>query len=45
MLGCRFRKVIAYGLKLKPEDYAFSSARDYCGDHGLPENVIVVDLS
>jgi hypothetical protein len=32
------------GLVFKPEDYVCSSARDYSGEHGLVDNVIVVDL-
>lgn len=32
------------GLVFKPEDYVYSSARDYSGEHGLLDNVIVVDL-
>jgi REP element-mobilizing transposase RayT len=30
------------GLVYKPEDYVYSSARDYCGEKGLVNNVIVV---
>lgn len=32
------------GLVYKPEDYIYSSAKDYSGEKGLLENVIVVDL-
>jgi REP element-mobilizing transposase RayT len=32
------------GLVFKAEDYVYSSARDYSGEHGLLDNVIVVDL-
>jgi hypothetical protein len=32
------------GLVFKPEDYVYSSARDYSGERGLLDNVIVVDL-
>ena len=32
------------GLVYKPEDYVYSSAKDYSGEKGLLENVIVVDL-
>jgi len=32
------------GLVFKPEDYLYSSARDYSGNKGLLDNVIVVDL-
>ena len=32
------------GLVFRPEDYVYRSARDYSGEHGLLDNVIVVDL-
>ncbi len=32
------------GLVFIPEDYVYSSARDYSGEKGLLDNVIVVDL-
>jgi len=32
------------GLVFKPENYVYSSARDYSGEQGLLDNVIVVDL-
>jgi hypothetical protein len=32
------------GLVFRPEDYVYSSARDYSGEKGLLNNVIVVDL-
>jgi REP element-mobilizing transposase RayT len=32
------------GLVFKPENYVYSSARDYSGEKGLLDNVIVVDL-
>ena len=32
------------GLVFKPEDYVYSSARDYSGERGFLDNVIVVDL-
>jgi len=32
------------GLVLRPEDYVSSSARDYSGEKGLLDHVIVVDL-
>jgi len=30
------------GLVTYPEDYVYSSARDYRGDKGIPEEIIVV---
>ena len=32
------------GLVYRPEDYVYSSARDYSGEKGLLDNVIVLDL-
>jgi len=32
------------GLVFRPEDYVYSSARDYSGEKGLLDNVIVLDL-
>ena len=32
------------GLVYRPEDYVYSSARDYSGEKGLLNNVIVLDL-
>jgi REP element-mobilizing transposase RayT len=32
------------GLVFRPEDYLYSSARDYSGEKGLLDNVIVLDL-
>jgi len=32
------------GLVFRPEDYIYSSARDYCGEKGLLKDVIVLDL-
>ena len=32
------------GLVFRPEDYVYSSARDYSGEKGLLNNVIVLDL-
>ncbi len=32
------------GLVFKPEDYVYSSARDYIGESGLLDDVIVLDL-
>ena len=32
------------GLVFRPEDYVYSSARDYNGERGLLDHVIVVDL-
>lgn len=31
-------------LFFKPENYVYSSARDYSGEKGLLDNIIVVDL-
>jgi hypothetical protein len=33
---------VAEGLVYKPEDYVYSSARDYCGEKGILKDVIVV---
>ena len=33
------------GLVYRPEDYVYSSARDYSGEKGLLDNIIVLDLS
>jgi hypothetical protein len=35
---------VAEGLIYRPEDYDYSSARDYSGEKGLLNDVIVVDL-
>jgi hypothetical protein len=32
------------GLVYRPEDYVYSSARDYSGEKGLLDNVIVLNL-
>jgi REP element-mobilizing transposase RayT len=32
------------GLVFRPEDYVYSSAKDYCGEKGLLNDVIVVDV-
>jgi len=30
------------GLVFRPEDYVYSSAKDYCGEQGILKNVIVI---
>ena len=32
------------GLVFRPEDYVYSSARDYSGEKGLLDNVILLDI-
>ena len=32
------------GLVFRPEDFVYSSARDYSGEKGLWDNVILLDL-
>jgi|GEM_PF-2014851 hypothetical protein len=39
-----YKDILLDGLVFRPEDYVYSSDRDYSGEKGLLDNVIVLNL-
>ena len=40
--NCKFYYSVEEGLVYHPEDYVYSSARDYSGEKGLLDDVVIV---